>query len=132
MGGHMHCTACNKVARDNWLWCIERKIWLSATRIPSIQNETGDRTEWQLQPSVFKLLTKKWGRPEIDVFASRHNYQIKPFVSGLADPDGYATDAMCLSWRDKYVYILSPFTMLSSVLQKLQEEQARALVIAPL
>ena len=131
MGG-THTTACNKVARDNWLWCIERNIWLSAMRIPSIQKETGDRTEWQLQPSVLKLLTKKWGRPEIDVFASRHNYQIKPFVSGRADPDGYATDAMCLSLRGKYVYIFSPFTMLSSVLQNLQEEQARALVIAPL
>ena len=55
-----------KVARDIWLWCIEKKIWLSATRIPGIQNETADRlrrnfqnrTEWQLQPSVFKLLTK--------------------------------------------------------------------------
>ena len=63
----------------------------------------------------FKLLTTKWGRPEIDLFASRDNYQIKPFVSGRADPDGYVTDAMCLSWRDKYVYIFPPFNMLSSV-----------------
>ena len=121
---------CNKVARDIWLWCIGKKIWLSATHIPGIQNETADRlrrkfqdrTEWQLQPIVFKLLTKKWGRPEIDLFASRHNYQIKPFVSWRAHPDGYATDAMWLSWRDKYVYIYPPFTLLSSVLQKLQED----------
>ena len=54
------------------------------------------------------------------------------FLSGRADPDGYATDEMCLSWRDKYVYICPSFTMLSSVLQKLQEDQARVLVIAPL
>ena len=59
MGG-THSTACNKVARDIWLWCIEKKIWLSATRIPGIQSETADRlrrdfqniTEWQLQPKV--------------------------------------------------------------------------------
>ena len=59
MGG-THSTACNKVARDIWLWCIEKKIWLRATRIPGIQTETADRlrrkfqnrTEWQLQPSV--------------------------------------------------------------------------------
>ena len=72
------------------------------------------------------------GKPEIDIFASRHNYQFKPFVSWHADPDAYATDAMCLSWKNKYVYIFPPFSMLSRILQKLQEDQAQALVIAPL
>ena len=46
------------------------------------------------------MLTKKWGRHEIDLFASRHNYQFKPFVSRHADPGAYATDAMCLSLQD--------------------------------
>jgi len=72
------------------------------------------------------MLTKTWGRPEIDLFASRH------FVSWHVDPDAYATDAMCLSWKDKYANIFPPFSMLSRVLQKLQEDQGRTLVIAPL
>ena len=42
MGG-THSTACSKVARDIWLWCIEKKIWPGATHIPGIQNETADR-----------------------------------------------------------------------------------------
>ena len=139
MGG-THSKPCNKVARDIWLRCIKRKIRLTATHIPEIQNETADRLsrkfqdspEWQLKPSVFKMLTKKWGRPEIDLFASGHNYQFKPFVSWHADPDAFATGAMCLSWKDKYVYIFPPFSMLARGLQKLQEDQGRALVIAPL
>lgn len=140
MGG-THSKPCNRVARDIWLWCIRRKIWLTATHIPGIQNETADRlsrkfrdrTEWQLKnPSVFKVSTEKWGKPEIDLFASRHNYQFKPFMSWRADPEAYANDAMCLSWKDKYVYIFPPFSMLSRVLQKLQKNQGRALVIAPL
>ena len=52
MGGR-HSMACNKVDR------LSRKFQ--------------DRTEWQLQPSVFKLLTKKWGTPEVGLFASRLN-----------------------------------------------------------
>ena len=135
-----HSKPCNKVAREIWLWCLKRKIWLTATHIPGIQNEAADRfsrkfrdrTEWQLNPSVFKLLVKRWGRPEIDLFASRHNCQLKPFVSWHADPDAFATDAMSLSWKHKFVYIFPPFSMLSRVLQKLQEDQSRALVIAPL
>lgn len=78
------------------------------------------------------MLTKKWGRPEIELFASRHNYQFKPFVSWHADPNAFATYAMCLSWKDKYVHIFPPFSILSSVLQKLQEDQGRAVVMAPL
>lgn len=54
--------ACNKVGPDIWLWCIDMKIWLNALHIPGIQNELVDRlslkfldrSEWQLQPSVFK------------------------------------------------------------------------------
>ena len=106
MGG-THSKPRKKVARDIWLWCMRRNIWRTATHIPGIQNTTADkfsrkfqdRTEWQLKPNVFNVLIKRWGKPEIDLFASRHNYQFKPFVSWHADPDAYATDAMCLSWK---------------------------------
>ena len=80
---------------------MRRKIWLTAIHIPGIQNTTADklsrkfqdRTDWQLKPNVFNLLIERWGKPEIDLFASRHNYQFKPFVSWHVDPDAYATDA---------------------------------------
>jgi len=76
-----------------------------------IQNETADRlsrnlqdkTERQLNPRVFKTLSEQWGRPEIDLFASRHNYQLNPFVSWHADPDAFATDAVSLSWKHKHL-----------------------------
>ena len=122
----------NKHINCLWLWCLKRRIWLTATHIPGIQNETADRFEIGLNPSIFKLLVKRWGRPEIDVFASTHNYQLKPFVAWHADPDAFATDAISLSWKHKFVCIFSPFSMLSRVLQTLQEDQSRALVIAPL
>ena len=111
MGG-THSKPCNKVAREIWLWCLKRKIWLTATHIPGIQNETAGR------------FNRK--------FRDRHNYQLKPFVSWHADPDAFATDAMSLSWKHKFVCIFPPFSMLSRVLQKLQEDQSRAFVIAPL
>ena len=38
------------------------------------------------------------------------NNMFKPFVLWHADPDAYATDAMCLSWKTKYAYIFPPFT----------------------
>ena len=78
------------------------------------------------------LVTNEWGRPAIYVFALRHKYQIELFVSWHVDHDAYATDWMCLSWKGKYVYIFPPFSMLSKVVERLQKDQTRALVIAPL
>ena len=87
---------CNKVARGIWLWCMKKNIWV--THINGIQNTAAgklsgkfqDRVEWQLKSSVLYLLKERRGKPERDLFASRHNYKFKPFVSWHADPD--ATD----------------------------------------
>ena len=139
MGG-THSLTCNEMAREIWLWCTQRNIWLSATHIPGVQNKTADRlsrkftdrTEWQLDPCIFKKLVNLWGKPEIDLFASRNNYQFKPFVSWHADPEAVAIDAFCLNWESKYVYLFPPFSMLAKAVQKIQEDQAQALLIAPL
>ena len=89
MGG-THSTACNKVARDIWMWYIKKKIWLSGTHL----NETADRlsrkfqdrTEWQLHPSVFKLLTKKWGRPEINYLPQGIIIKLSLLYHGVQTP----------------------------------------------
>ena len=139
MGGTRSLT-CIKVAREIWLLCIPKNIWLSATHIPGIKNEAADRlsrkfsdsTEWQRNPFVFKQLIQLWKKPEIDLFASRNNYQFTPFVPWHADPEALAIDAFCLSWKNKFVYLFPPFSMLSKVLQKLQEDQAQGILVAPL
>ena len=55
----------NKLAKDIWLWCQDRNIWLSVAFIPgkdSKDNTTADansrhfeneRTEWMLNPTKF-------------------------------------------------------------------------------
>ena len=37
MGGSKS-TSCNKIARDVWLWCKLRNIWLTVTHIPGVEN----------------------------------------------------------------------------------------------
>lgn len=46
MGG-THSIECNSVAKDIWLFCIERNIWLSAAHIP------GKRISSQIQNQGF-------------------------------------------------------------------------------
>lgn len=65
------------------------QIWLTAAHIPGKENTVADktsrvfndRTEWQLNQNLFKQITKVYGHPEIDMFAFRINFQMKPYVS---------------------------------------------------
>lgn len=73
---------CNQLTRELWLWCIERNLWITATNIPGKLNVLADNesrhtfydTEWKLDPAVFKRVSAFWGKPSIDLFASRLNF----------------------------------------------------------
>ena len=59
-------------------------------------------TEWKLNPELFYCIVTLWGAVSVDLFASRLNYQLKPFVSWRPDPEAMAIDAFSLDWREQY------------------------------
>lgn len=65
------------------------------------------------------------------MFASRLNYQLTPYVSWLPDPQAIASDAFTLGWTDHFLYAFPPFSVLPQFLQKLEMDQAQAILAAP-
>ena len=139
MGGS-HAPKCNDIARDIWLWCIERDIWLTAAHIPGKENIEADaesrifsdQTEWKLCPTIFQQICNRFCTPDIDLFASRLNYQCEPYVAWRPDPNAKAIDAFCVDWGTfDNVYAFPPFSILTKVLQKFQEDNATGVVVAP-
>ena len=132
---------CNKITREIWFWAIDRNIWLSCSHLPGIINTKADHlsrrfnadTEWKLCPTVFDNIVQKLDFvPNIDLFASRLNYQIKPFVSYLGDPESVATDAFSLpSWSKWDFYAFPPFSVIPLVLQKVITDKACGIIIVP-
>jgi len=90
-----------------------------------------DSTEWKLDVDVFKMITHALGTPSIDMFASRLNYQLTSYVSWGPDPHALAIDAFTLDWTDHFLYAFPPFSILPHFLQKLETDQAQAILIAP-
>lgn len=70
-------------------------------------------------------------KPTIDLFASRLNYKLKPFVAYQPDPEAFAIDAFSLSWQSYLFYAFPPFSLMPTVLQKIQEEKATGLILIP-
>ncbi|CAB4000067.1 Hypothetical predicted protein [Paramuricea clavata] len=131
------------MAREVWAWCMTRNIWLTASHIPGKLNVVADKasrvfddsTEWKLDANIFPKLTAHFGTPEVDMFASRLNYQMTPFVSWHPDPQAWAIDAFTLDWNNILFYAFPPFSIIPhftfQVLQTLDTAQTQAILIVP-
>ena len=138
--GTSHSPKLNKLTKDIWEWCIQQHIWLTVARIPGCENVEADResrtfrrcTEWCLKKTLFTHACAKLSvLPDIDLFASRINCQITPYVSYRADPEAFAINAFHMSWKPYLFYAFPPFSLITRVLQKIQEEKATGLLLVP-
>jgi len=138
MGG-THSMECNSVAKEIWLFCITREIWLSAAHIPGKDNIQADKEsrvfndnkEWMLRPDIFQHVTKLWGEPTIDLFASRLNAQVACYASWRPDPGATYVDAFSISWENQFFYAFPPFSLIARCLQKISMEKAEGIIIVP-
>ena len=130
----------NDLAKEIWLWCAQRNIWLTAVHIPGVENVEADKQsrrshsqlEWTLDRTIFRdCINAAKVEPNIDLFASRINHQLQPYVSWHPDPGAVAIDAFHLSWKQYVPYMFPPFSLISRVLQKIQQEKVQGIIIVP-
>ena len=61
---------------------------------------------------MFKWISQSLFFPNIDLFASRLNFQTSVYVSWFPDPGAWTVDAFSFCWREFKPYILPPFSLL--------------------
>ena len=122
-----------------WQWCLQRGITLSAEHLPGSDNSRADKesrllqssAEWRLHRGVFRQIMSALGPCQVDLFATRLNCQLQRYVSWRSDPFAIATNAFTLNWQDMEGYAFPPFALIGKCLQKVREERATLLLIAP-
>lgn len=75
--------------------------------------------EWQLNLQITCKIIKRLFQQEVDLFASRLNFQIPCYVSWQPDRMAWTTDAFSIPWKNLTVFAFPPFNQISAVLQKL-------------
>jgi hypothetical protein len=138
MGG-TRSVDCDKVAKDIWVWCKSKDIWLSATYLEGRLNTEADtesrkfkcELEWSLQQEVFNSICEILGNPKIDLFASRINRKLNTYVAWRPDPHAQYIDAFTINWSKDYFYAFPPFSLIARVLQKTQIDAATGILILP-
>ena len=130
----------NEMAIVIWDWCLNHNIWLSATHIPGSKNIQADKesrvlkesTEWSLSLEVFNVIQERWGKFDIDLFASRLNFKVPRYVSWRPDPGAQFINAFLMNWKPYYFYAFPPFSLLATFLQKIEQDQSTGILIVPM
>ena len=112
-------------------WQILLGLGLGCTPTKSNIQQQVSGTEWPLHPSVFRALTREWGIPFFDLFATRWNHKLSLFMSPVPDPSAMAIDDLSTSWKALWAYAYPPPALLPRVLEKAQQEQCELILIAP-
>lgn len=129
----------NDITRSIWQWCEARHIHVTAAYIKSSDNVIADResrrshpdVEWELSTKGFMKLTKKFGIPQIDLFANRLNKKCHTYASWTRDPDAFATDAFTFSWSNCFFYAFPPVAIILKSLRKIISDKAQGIIVVP-
>ena len=129
----------NNLAKELWLWCMERSILLKAQHLAGVLNTiTDDKSRvmkylmgWKLCPAVFQQIGQRLRTLEVDLFASRLTCQLRQFVSWRPDLMAIATDAFTLNWAELKAYAYPLWNLIGWVLAQTRLQQAKLVLVAP-
>lgn len=139
MGG-TKSVRCNEVSKHIWDWAERHNLWLEIAHIPGKQNYLADgmsrkfkdHLEWSLSQDIFNSICTQWGKPDIDLFASRTNNKLERYVSWKPEPESWKIDAFSFTWSNHFFYVFPPFSLVGRVARKLKQDKSRAILVAPL
>ena len=141
--GSMDSSIHDSLAWDIWDFASSKGIWLSITHIPGKINTESDfgsrhfnsNLKWTLPQSTYDSIThhyRAYGPVITDLFASRLNFKVVPYVSYGPDPYCCHVDCFTMTWKSPYVfYAYPPFSVIPKVLQKIQQDMCQVLVVFP-
>ena len=123
------------------MWAHQQGLTLSAGHLKGSLNVRADLLsrpdsilpmEWTLAQWVLQPLWQMWGKPLLDLFATRYSARLPVFVSPVPDDLVWEIDALSLDFTGMEAYAFLPFALIPQVLWKAHFEQPRLILVAPL
>jgi hypothetical protein len=116
------------------------QIELVAYHLPGVKNVLADQesrktvqlSDAKLNSDLFRQIDNTFGPHSVDLFATFQDRQLNRFASWQPQPRAAWIDAMTPNWSNENAWINPPFSMISRVLQKVEQDQATVTLLAPL
>lgn len=138
--GGVRSPALHRLAEELWLWAHEHLRSLTAAHIPGCQNIGADLMsrggprddEWRLHPEIVLQIWERFGRAEVDLFASRVNAQCPIWFSLRAqDEPPLGIDAFAHQWPEVLLYAFPPLSCILPLLARVRTGGLSIILIAP-
>lgn len=137
--GGMHADL-SSVATQIWSLAIKNNLTISAkwlagklNTIPDYLSRLDNKHNWKIHPDLFRYLDNIWGPHTMDRFACMNSAQCAKYNSLFLDPTTSGVDALSQTdWREENNFVNAPLRLLPQVLNKLDQYQAFATIIAPM
>ncbi|KAL6729807.1 hypothetical protein Aduo_000828 [Ancylostoma duodenale] len=101
------------LSRTIWEWALRKEIHLLATHRPGVRNVEADResrvlsrecAEWSLDSRTASCVLAHFGKPEVDLFASRLNNKLPRYYALNFDRCAARIDCFAQSWSGIFGY----------------------------
>ena len=125
-----------EIAKEILLLAQSLSLRILPVYLPSEENLLADAAsrfqqlpDWHLHPTVFKLLVNRWGRPEVDLFATAKSAQLPAFFAWGKDDGALASDALAQRWEFQLAYAFPPPPLLPRTIEKIRRSARSGLFI---
>jgi hypothetical protein len=128
-----------EIAIRIWQSCLTNGTRIRTTYVPSTLNPAdapsrrmNTQLEWSISHDFFRKLNQRWGPHHIDLFASHLNNKLPTFYSWKPHHQAASHDALSRPWTNLgNLYLCPPWNLISTALQKIQDEGLTATIITP-
>ena len=122
------------LARNLWMWCLERNIHIITQHLPGVLNQIADYksrtmidcTDWQLNPAIFRQVNQLFNPLEVDLFASRFTTQLQVYFSWQS----VHMPRQQMHWSFGEGYANPPWCLIVRVLSQVQTQRVQLVLIA--
>lgn len=131
-------SALHHIARDLWLWCIEKNIHLTVAHVPGTQNHQADKlkvyddTEWSLLEDTFENFLKNYPEMKVGLFALRLNKKTSTLCIKISRLHGLCNRCIFLFMETTCLLHLSSFQCDTKSPTKIVEDKAEAVLVCPI
>ena len=125
-------------AREILLLASSLSLRILPVYLPSDENHLADAAsrfqqlpDWHLHPSAFKMLTARWGLPDIDLFATSASTHLPMFFAWGEDSRAQALDALAQFWDFRLAYAFPPPPLLPRTIEKFRRSSGNFILVTP-
>lgn len=139
---HQGSTRSRRLLKLTWdllIWAFPRLASIRAMYVPGVSNVVEDFLshqrplpgEWKLNPDVVQMIWHRFGRANVDLFASEESIHCPLWLSWTKKSSPLVQDALAHTWPDLLLYAFSPTPLILPNLHTIWRGHYKVLRVAP-